>query len=375
MKEKHLKIVIQIFNFLLAAMLIGTIFSACQNQSSEYFTEADFKTINKIDIHCHINTKNPAFMEQAVEDNFRILLINVDAFETVPIKDQRDLAIYQKNAFSKNLEYITTFSIDGWDDEDWVEKTISYLEDSFKNGAIGVKVWKNIGMVEKDKNDEFIMIDNPKFDPVFSFLAEKGVPLIGHLGEPRNCWLPLEEMTVNNDKSYFKDHPEYHMYLHPEFPSYEEQMNARNNMLAKNPNLIFIGAHLASLEWSIDEVSGFLDKFPNSTVDLAERLSHLQVQAINDWEKVRNFFIEYQDRIIYGSDKGDFGLDQDPAKLKQLAHEEWITDWRFLTSNETMSAWQVNGEFKGLRLPKVVIEKIYYKNAERIFPEFRQLVN
>jgi predicted TIM-barrel fold metal-dependent hydrolase len=227
-------------------------------------------------------------------------------------------------------------------------------------------------MVEKDKNGNFIMIDDPKFHPVFSYLEEKGIPLCGHLGEPRNCWLPIEEMTVNNDRQYFKEHPEFHMYLHPEYPSYEEQINARDRMLEKHPNLKFMGAHLASLEWSVDHLAEHLNRFPNATVDLAERICHLQVQAQADPQKIRDFMIKYQDRIIYGTDRGDYGGLAEEL-IKQKAHDAWITDWKFFTTNEKMTAWEVNGEFSGLRLPKEVIDKIYFKNAEKLFPEFKKM--
>jgi hypothetical protein len=48
-----------------------------------------------------------------------------------------------------------------------------------------------------------VMIDHPQFDPVFDHLQKKGIVLMGHLGEPRNCWLPLDEMTVNNARKLF----------------------------------------------------------------------------------------------------------------------------------------------------------------------------
>ncbi|MCF6332771.1 MAG: amidohydrolase [Draconibacterium sp.] len=330
--------------------------------------------MKKIDIHCHINTKRPAFMELAVKDNFRILTINTDAPVGVTIEEQQDFANFQQEAFPDNLRYLTSFSVKGWNEDDWLEKTMDYLDESFKKGAIGVKVWKNIGMVEKDKDDKFIMIDDPKFDPIFDYLAQKSIPVCGHLGEPKNCWLPLDEMTVNNDKTYFKDHPEYHMFLHPEYPSYEEQIAARNRMLDKHPNLKFIGAHLGSLEWSVDELAKFFDKYPNASVDMAARMCHLEVQAQANWQKVRDFFVKYQDRIIYGTDQGDYeGSEEDPVKLKEKTDEQWKSDWKFLTTGEPMLSWKVNGEFKGIKLPREVVEKIYHKNAEKVFPEFKKI--
>lgn len=362
--------------FLIAAILgllfSGQAFISCNSVKEEYCSEDDFRKMDKIDIHCHLNKERPAFMEQAVADNFRILTINTDAPIGVTIEEQRDMAILQGQAFPGRVAWLTTFSMVGWDDDDWLKRTFAYLEESFDKGAIGVKVWKNIGMVEMDKDSSFIMIDNQKFDTLFTYLEKKGIPVCGHLGEPRNCWLPLDKMTVNNDRAYFKEHPEYHMYLHPEYPSYEDQIAARDRVLEKHPGLKFMGAHLGSMEWSVDELAAHFDRFPNSTGDMAERICHIQAQAQGEWQKVRDFFIRYQDRIIYGTDRGDYdGADQDPALLKGKVHEEWLNDWNFLTTDRTISSWKVNGEFKGLKLPREVVEKIYFKNAEKLFPELK----
>lgn len=101
-------------------------------------------------------------------------------------------------------------------------------------------------------------------------------------------------MTVKSDSAYFANHPHYHMYLHPEYPSYEDQINARDHMLEKHPELTFIGCHLGSLEWNIDELAKRLDKFPNMAVDMAERICHLEYQSAKDLKKVRDFCIKYQ---------------------------------------------------------------------------------
>lgn len=356
---------------IIPVLVIGLTCKPKKTSKSEFCTEEDFKLITKIDIHCHISVERHAFMEQALEDNFRILTINTDAYDDVKqtVEEQEKMAIFQRDAFPGHLAYLTSFTMDDWDNDDWQQKTIRHLEKSFANGAIGMKVWKNIGMVKKDKNGRFIMIDDPKFDTVFDYLEKNNKPVCGHLGEPKNCWLPLNEMTVNNDKQYFKEHPEYHMYLHPDFPSYEDQIRARDNMLQKHPNLRFMGAHLGSLEWSVDELAKHFDLYPNMSVDMAARMCHIEKQTKEDRKKVYDFFIRYQDRIIYGTDEGDWmGADADPLKLKGKVHTVWVRDWKFLTTDDTMTSWEVDGEFKGLKLPKEVIEKIYYKNALKWFP-------
>ncbi len=358
------KISLVIFSFL--------IFTFCSQKKIEketYCTTEDFVNMEKIDIHCHISVDRPDFMNEAIANNFRILTINTDAFEHPTIEEQQDFALKQIKEFPDDLSYLTAFSLKGWDSPEWQEKTLAYLENSFKNGAIGVKVWKNVGMVDKDENGNFIMIDNPKFDPIFDYIGKMGKTVCGHLGEPKNCWLPGDSMTVNNDKKYFAEHPEYHMYLHPEYPSYEAQIEARDNMLKKHPNLRFMGAHLGSLEWSVDELAKRFDMFPNMTVDMAARICHIEKQSQNDWQKVRDFFIKYQDRIIYGTDEGDYdGADADPAVMSEKVRTVWTRDWEFMTTDNEMSSWEVDGKFKGLKLPKEVIEKIYYKNAVKWFP-------
>ncbi|MFQ6116022.1 MAG: amidohydrolase family protein, partial [bacterium] len=198
------------------------------------------------------------------------------------------------------------------------------------------------------------------------YLAKKKIPVVGHLGEPKNCWLPVEEMTVNNDKEYFKAHPEYHMYVHPEFPSYEDQIHAIERRLERHPDLKFIGAHLGSLEWSVNELAKRLDKFPNMAVDFAHRMGHIQYQSIRDREKVQDFFIQYQDRLIYGSDLKADGTDA-PEDLKKRLQETWLSHWKYFTTDEMMTAPEVNGEFRGLALPREVVEKIYRTNAEKWF--------
>ncbi len=368
MKNKTNGLFIKVILVLIvSAVLWGVAFFQKKNEE-EYYTEADFKRVNKIDAHCHIFHNRPQFMEQAQEDNFRILTICGGA----ELDEQMEIAVSLQKEFPGRLAFLSGFSMEGWEDDNWSQKTIAHLEETFRKGAIGLKVWKNIGMVEKDKEGNFIMIDDPKFDPVFSYLEEKGIPLCGHLGEPRNCWLPIEEMTVNNDKQYFKEHPEFHMYLHTEYPSYEEQIAARDRMLEKHPKLKFMGAHLASLEWSVDLLAEHFDRFPNATVDLAERVCHLMVQAQENPQKVRDFIIKYQDRILYGTDRGDYGgLEENEIKPK--AHDAWMTDWKFFTTDKKMTTWEVNGEFRGLKLPKKVIDKIYYINAEKLFPQFKKL--
>lgn len=335
------------------------------NGNASTYKIENFYKINKIDAHIHILHDANKFLKSAQEINFQLISINADVpyYPYPPLEEQQEIIKSHQKEFPGMLNYVTTFSMKNWDSPDWVKETLDYLKYSFENGAVAVKVWKNIGMEIKDKDGKFIQIDNPKFDPIFDFLSENNIPLLGHIGEPKNCWLPVEKMTVNNDKNYFKNHPEYHMYLHPEYPSYEEIINSRNNMLEKHPDLKFIGCHLASLEWSVDVIAEHFDKYPNMVVDLAERICHLQYQSKLDRQKVRDFLIKYQDRIIYGTDL-EIVKEDDPNQYIEAIQTKWLSDWKYFASEEEMEVEEVDGAFNGLSLPKEVIDKIYFHNAK-----------
>ena len=228
-------------------------------------------------------------------------------------------------------------------------------------GASGIKIWKNIGMVLKDRDSSFVMIDDPAFAPVFEYLEKNKIPVMGHLGEPRDCWLPENEMIDPGAVTYFKAHPQYYMYLHPEAPSYEAQINARDTILKRYPGIDFIGAHLASLEWSFDELAERLERFPELKVDIAARMGPILYHSKIDRNKVRNFMIKYQDRILYGTDfevHDEPGLDADTVKARLF--KGWLDQWIYFATDSTLEA-------KGLKLPAEVIDKIYFKNAKKYF--------
>lgn len=338
------------------------------NQPEEYYSAADFKNIIKVDAHVHINSFDTTLVNLAHSYGFRLISLNVGAPEYPPLDKQQQFSLFHLHQNRGDFAYTTSFSMNGFDSANWQSKQLNYLAASFDSGAVGVKVWKHIGMELKDQKGEFIMIDHPRFDTLFSFIQRSNKTLVGHLGEPRNCWLPLDKMTVKNDRDYFSKHPEYHMYLHPEFPSYEDQLDARNNLLKKHPDLRFDGAHLGSMEWSVDEMAKYLDSFPTMALDMAERISHLQYQSKENRQKVIDFITNYQDRLIYATDI----YQEEGADLEQLvryASSTWEQHWKYFSSDSSMEAPEIEGSFQGLHLPRSIIDKIYRLNAEKWFPD------
>ncbi len=323
-----------------------------------------YQSMTKIDAHAHIRTEDPAIMEFAKEQGFKFITINTGSESQEHIDNQMRVAKLVKNSYPDRISYITTFPMENFEDPTWAEEVILQLQKDFDEGAVGVKAWKDIGMTFRDSLGNFIFIDDPRFDPVFDFIAGKGKTFIGHIGEPKNCWLPIDSMTVNNDKLYFEENPQYHMYLHPEDPSYERLVESRDHVLAKHPDLKFVGAHLGSLEWDVDELAERLDLYPNFAVDMAARVCHFQVQ---DREKVREFLIRYQDRVLYAT---DIVISEEDDLQERIAwlENEWKSDWTYFATGESMNSPHVEGTFKGLDLEEDVLRKIYSSNAMNWFP-------
>lgn len=341
--------------------------SKVAKSSSQFYSMQDFKLVEKYDTHVHINTYDTAFINLAKEDNFKLLTVNVNPSTYPSVDNQENVALSLINNFPEQVAYATTFTMKDWGTDLWLPQTLAYLKNSFSKGAIGVKIWKNIGMELKDKDGKFVMVNDARLDPVLDFIEKNNVTLIGHLGEPKNAWLPVEKMTVSGDKSYFSKNPKYHMFLHPEYPSYQDQIDARDKMLEKHPAIRFVGVHLGSLEWDVDELAKRLDKFPNMAVDMAERICHLQYQTVKNRQKVYDFMVKYQDRLIYATDNS-VAKGADPAKYKTRIHERRLSDWRYFVSDDEMNVSDFEEKLQGLKLPKSVIDKIYRTNAEKYFP-------
>lgn len=146
----------------------------------------------------------------------------------------------------------------------------------------------------KNAEGEYIQHDDPLFDPIFELLIELDKTLIVHFGEPIQAWMPPRPGT------YWDRHPDFSFWDKPDRPSYSDIMAARDHVLERRPQLRFVGAHLGSLEFDVEEIAKRFDEYPNFAVEIGGRTRYFMWQAR---DKVRQFFIKYQDRIMYGTDR------------------------------------------------------------------------
>ena len=332
-----------------------------------YYSMSDFAHVEKIDAHVHVHGPADHLMVQVIADHFRILTIDVDYPDYPPINEQLRDALSLRSRYPGRVAFATTFSVKGFGTKAWSESVVRDIDAAVAQGAVGVKIWKNIGMTLRNPDGSYVMPDDPRLEPVIAHLEQAHIVLLGHQAEPLNCWLPPDKMTVRSDREYFREHPQYYMYRHPEMPSHDRILAARDALLRLHPRLVFDSLHLASLEWDVDKVADFLNRFPTARVDVAARMVHLEYQATTRHDKVRDFLIRYQDRILYGSDDAYGPGDSDAAAVAAV-HADWIADWRFLATADLMHSDDFEAPFHGLQLPREVIDRIYRRNARDLFP-------
>jgi predicted TIM-barrel fold metal-dependent hydrolase len=335
------------------------VLSACNPEKDKLY-----QRMPKIDAHVHIRTNDPAVMEYALSEGFQLLTINTRSNSQEHIDSQKEFAMNMKEAYPDDIEWLTTFSMEGFEEPEWAERAVQKLQEDLEQGAVGFKIWKDIGMTFRDSIGRFVFLDDPVFTPILEFMEQSGRPLLTHIGEPRNCWLPVDSMTVKGDQSYFSNNPQYHAYLQTHIPSHERLMESRDYVLATYPNLKMVGAHLGSLEWDVDVLAERLDRYPNFAVDMAARVCHFQVQ---NRDKVRAFIIKYQDRLLYAT---DLGVSEDfSTQKKAWLGNEWHSDWAYFATGDVLTSRNLDQEFQGLDLDPKVLRKIYYTNAIRWYPD------
>ncbi len=72
--------------------------------------------------------------------------------------------------FPNRFVVFANVNFDGVGTADWVEKAVSQLNEDVKNGARGLKVYKSLGMRNKDNNGNRIAIDDERLDPIWAIM-------------------------------------------------------------------------------------------------------------------------------------------------------------------------------------------------------------
>lgn len=235
--------------------------------------------------------------------------------------------------------------------EGWTEEAVRQLEEDVKNGAVGLKIYKSLGLRNNDINGNRVAIDDPRIDPVWAKAGELGIPVLIHAADPAPFWLPMDE---NNERWLeLKLRPGRKRSATDPAP-FEQIIAEQHNVFRKHPNTTFVNAHMGWMANNLDKAGAHLEEYPNVNFGIGAVIAEFGRQP----KRAKAFFEQYQDRVLFAKDAYN--------------KEEFYTYFRVLeTEDEYFPYYKKYHAFwrmYGLGLPDEVLKKVYYKNACRIIP-------
>ncbi|HEY6562644.1 MAG TPA: amidohydrolase family protein [Polyangiaceae bacterium] len=266
----------------------------------------------------------------------------------------------------------TTLAYEEADHPGYGKRMAEALRIAQRMGARGLKIAKVLGVALTEPNGKLITVDAPELDPVFETAAELGMPIAIHTGDPRAFWQPVNEK--NERYAELRAHPAWALHG-KDVPSFEELLLQLERRVARHPKASFIAVHFGNCAEDPEWVARALRKYPNLYIDTAARIPEM---GRHSPERMRAFFVEFQDRILFGSDLGvgpegtslflgSEGSEPPTADEERLffsATRRYFEtgDRDFAHPTPIQGAWKISG----IRLPPDVLAKVYGKNAQRL---------
>ncbi len=265
-----------------------------------------------------------------------------------------DLAKYAQ-AYPGRFKILANFGfgqqISDWD---YFRKEVDGLEEAKRNGAIGIKIWKNLGLWTRDENRKLIPIDDERVDPLWKKAGEIKLPILIHIADLPANFAPLDRF--NERYEFLKANLDL-AYQGPKAPPLSELLDQFERVVARHREETFILAHLGNRTNSLAAAGELLDRNPNLYFDLSARANELGRQP----STARAFLNHYADRVLFGTDGNpDETIYRGYFRLLET-NDDYFNDprWPRLETGR----WKIYG----LGLPDETLRKIYRDNAVKLF--------
>ncbi|HYB53385.1 MAG TPA: amidohydrolase family protein [Thermoanaerobaculia bacterium] len=256
-----------------------------------------------------------------------------------------------KGRYPKRFVVFANLDFTGIDEPGWGERAAAQLARDVKNGAQGLKIFKNLGMTVKDRQGRRVATDDPRLDAVFEKCAELGIPVLIHTAEPKPFFDP--EDRFNERWLELKQFPQ-RARPPDKYPSWEALIAEQHRLFAKHPRTKFIDAHLGWLGGDLARLGKLFDALPNVYTEIGAVLAELGRQP----RFAREWFVKYQDRVMFGKDVWE------PSEYRVYFRVLETADEYFDYYRKRHAFWKMYG----LDLPDDVLRKLYYKNALAVIP-------
>jgi hypothetical protein len=235
-----------------------------------------------------------------------------------------------------------------------------------ERGAVGIKVWKNLGLWLRDVAGRSLGVADRRLDALWATAGELDLPIAIHTGDPPAFFAPLTDDNPRIEE--LRKHPDW-WYGGGEFPSLRRLHEELEAVVARHPRTRFIALHFGCfMAWT--EVRRMLDSYPNYHVDTAAAIADM---GAGDVAEVRAIIVDHADRVIFGTDL----LRTEPIEMPDLGARRWdLRDyfgrhWRFFETGEEGLAHpmpdQGDWTVTGLDLPDDVLARLYCANARAVF--------
>jgi len=245
----------------------------------------------------------------------------------------------------------TNVDFEGVGEPQWGERAAARLEADVRNGAAGLKIFKSLGLRYTDTEGKRIPVDDPRLDPVWEKCAELGIPVLIHSADPKSFWDPMDS---NNERWLeLKTRPRRKRSDTNPAP-WKQIIEEQHRMFRKHPETIFINAHMGWYANDLGTLSRLMDEIPNMYVGIGAIIAELGRQP----RAARKFFIQYQNRILFGKDSWV------PSEFPTYFRVLETADEYFPYHKKYHAFWAMYG----MDLPDEVLRKVYYQNALRILP-------
>jgi predicted TIM-barrel fold metal-dependent hydrolase len=303
-----------------------------------------------LDYHNHLDALEPDAVLRIMDECGLEHIVNITmkvGAEAFAVMDR--FAAHSERRFST----IGWMGWNGIEKPDFFRNAVDYLERLVEHGAVGFKIWKDLGLTVREANGEVVRIDDERLDPLFDKARELSVPIMFHTADPFAFFEPIDRFNERYEE--LAAHPDWG--FHGAQYSKHELLEQRNTVFARHPGTQFIGAHIGECAEDLGFVSAMLDRFPNVAVDLSARVGELGRQPYS----AREFFLKFADRILFGADLlPDVAMYRLYYRFLETADEYF--DYPSHASRQ--GRWMVYGIF----LPDDVLRKIYRENALRFLP-------
>jgi predicted TIM-barrel fold metal-dependent hydrolase len=281
-----------------------------------------------------------------------------------------DATLRMKHILKDRFEFFANLDWTGVGEPGWGQREANRLEREVMVGARGVKIFKSWGLGVTDADGKLLHVDDPRIDPVMERAARINAIVAMHTGDPKAFFEPP---TPDNERyDELKMAPDWSFYG-PQYPSREQLLEERDRLIARHARATFLLIHLANNPEDIDYVARLLETFPNVYVDTSARLPEI---GRHQPDKVRAFFIRFQDRILLGTDLAisPYGMQLGSVSEKPPTLEDAVAfyraHYRFFESNLKQIAHPtpIQGRWKidAINLPRDVLRKLYHDNADRL---------